>query len=51
MGYITRGSVCIGRGYNLSPIYGVYHWRYCVYMERVQSEPYIWGISLGVVCV
>ena len=23
MGYITVGSVCIGRGYNLSPIYGV----------------------------
>ena len=26
MGYITGGSMCIGRGYNLSPIYRVYHW-------------------------
>ena len=25
MGYITGRSVCIGSGYNLSPIYGVYH--------------------------
>ena len=43
--------MCIGKGCNLSPIYGVYHWGECVYREGVQSEPYLWGISPGGGCV